>query len=166
MALYLNQQKINGQQLKVAVVLALASEDLSGQSSFAEAAETGDKPKAMTVSMVIRYKQAADLTAMLGLAEAKDSVGERVIYNVVNDTARAMGIRRVRFQGDLNVRENDGNQMWNVSFKLSEMRSVPEIKEARTAPQAVTDQPPTVPTVAAQQGFAGVLDYVAKATAL
>lgn len=149
MSLYLSNQKINGHNLKVSASLELASEDNSGQSSYTDAAETGDKPKKLNVSLEIRFADVQYLSALIVLAEAKTVVGERVVYNVMNPTAQAMNIRRARFAGNVSVAEDDSLKRWKVSFKLHEVESVPELKEARSEAKPVTDLPPTGTTVAA-----------------
>lgn len=172
MSIFLNQQKINGSAIKVAATLPLSSADMSGQSSYAETAETGDKPKQLTITLQIKYNNAKDLSALIVLAEAKNDVAERVIYSVVNNTAKAMNIRRVRFEGDLMVREDESTKLWNVSFKLIEVKSVPEVKEARLPAPPVADQTATgtpvapvatqaaAPTVAELATFEGVLKFI------
>lgn len=149
MTVALNGIKIKGSNLKVAATLPLAGEDISGQSSYAAMAETGDKPKALSVSLDIAYKNAADLTDLVNLAEAKNDKGERETYQIINATAKAMTIRQVRFQGDFLAREDDSTELWHVAFKLTEIKSVPEIKEARQTAQTVTDAAPEGETVEA-----------------
>tara|TARA_R110002050_G_scaffold57423_3_gene128959 strand:+ start:99460 stop:99999 length:540 start_codon:yes stop_codon:yes gene_type:complete len=145
--LHLNRTKIKGSDLKISATLPLAGEDLSGQSSYATQAETGDKPQQLSVRMLITFKNSADLTELVTLAKAKNSSGERLTYDVLNDTAQAMAIRQVRFQGDLTVSEDETTRSWSVGFKLIEVKSVAEVKEARQQTQAVTDQAPTGETV-------------------
>ena len=140
MILLLGQNPIPGYNKKISATLAIAGEDMSGNSSFTPQAETGDKPKLITVSTNIKFENQSDLRLIVNLAEAKNDVDERKIYDIVNDTAKAMNIRQVRFQGDLSVREIDGHQAWSVSFKLIEYLSASEKKEARRAAKAVTEQ--------------------------
>jgi hypothetical protein len=145
--LALNGQKIKGSELKLSATLSLAGEDLSGSSSMSAQAETGDKPQALAVNMEIKYDNAKDLTDLLNLAKAKTDKGERVTYDVINDTAAAMAIRQVRFQGDISVREDASYELWKISFKLVEQRSVAEITESRQEANKVTDQTSTGTTV-------------------
>ena len=170
--LLLNKTKIKGSDLKVSATLPLAGEDLSGQSSYATQAETGDKPQTLNVSLRIKFDNADDLTALVTLAKSKNAVGERQTYDVINDTAAAMVIRQVRFQGDLTVREDESLKLWQVAFKLIEVKSVAEITESRQQAQPVTDQAPTgetvqpvdtaVPEVAELSTFENVLAFVEK----
>lgn len=138
MSLVLNGQKIIGHDIKVSATLPIAGEDISGQSSYSDSAETGDKPKQITVNMQIRFNQAESLTALVNLAEAKDSIGRRETYTIQNQTAEAMRIRKVKFQGDMSVREDESLQLWRIAFRLSEVRSVPELIESRQQAQPVT----------------------------
>ncbi len=145
--LALNGQKIKGSELKLSATLSLAGEDLSGSSSMSAQAETGDKPQSLSVNMEIKYSNAQDLTDLLNLAKAKTEQGERVTYDVINDTASAMSIRQVRFQGDITVREDASFELWKVSFKLVEQRSISEVTESRQEASTVTDQAPSGETV-------------------
>jgi hypothetical protein len=145
--LALNGQKIKGSELKISATLSLAGEDLSGSSSMSAQAETGDKPQSLSVNMEIKFDNAKDLTDLLNLAKAKTERVERVTYDILNNTAEAMAIRQVRFQGDITVREDATFNLWKVSFKLVEQRSVSEIAESRQEASPVTDQAPNGETV-------------------
>lgn len=143
MSIHLNGTKIPGHNQKVSVQLNLAGEDMSGQGSYTPQAETGDKPKEISVSTSIRFVDEADLTRLITLAEAKNASDERMIYNVINTTANAMSIRQVRFQGSVQVREDESLKLWLISFNLIEYRSVSEKKQARAAGKTVGTQTPT-----------------------
>jgi len=140
--LHLNNTKIEGSELKVSATLSLAGEDISGQSSQTAIAETGDKPKQLSVSLLVKFIDIKNLAKIVALAETKNDKGERENYNIVNNTAEAMNVRKVRFFGDVSVREDESLKLWRVSFKLSEVQSVAEAKEARQVEQPVTDQKP------------------------
>ena len=145
--LALNGKKIKGSEVKIAATLSLAGEDLSGSSSMSAQAETGDKPQSLSVNMEIKFDNAKDLTDLLNLAKSKTERAERVTYNILNNTAEAMAIRQVRFQGDVTVREDATYNLWKVSFKLVEQRSVSEVAESRQESTPVTDQAPNGETV-------------------
>lgn len=138
MSLVLGGQKIIGHDIKVTATLPIAGEDISGQSSLSDSAETGDKPKQIAVNMMIKFNQADALTSLVNLAEAKDGVGRRETYTIQNPTADAMRIRMVKFQGDMSVREDEELHLWRIAFRLSEVRSVPELVESRRQSQPVT----------------------------
>lgn len=150
MSIILGTQKIKGHDLKISSTYTLASADLSGQTSYTDTAETGDKPKQLSVRLNILFKEMDDLKAIINLAESKDAAGNRTVYTVVNQTATAMGMRQVKFEGDVSVGEHDSLQQWSVSFKLTEVRSVPELKESRQEAKAVIDQVATGDTVQAE----------------
>ncbi len=139
MSLHLNSQLVRGHDLKVSATLPLAGKDISGESSYSDTAETGDKPKQLNISLQIKFNEAEALGALVSMAEAKDSAGRRVNYNIINRTAEAMRIRLVKFEGDMSVREDESLELWRVTFRLNEVRSVPEKVEARQAPAPVTD---------------------------
>lgn len=145
--LSLNKTKIKGSELKISATLSLAGEDLSGSSSMSAQAETGDKPQTLSVNIEIKYDNANDLKELCNLAKAKSEKGERITYDIINETASAMSIRQVRFQGDITVREDASYELWKVSFRLVEQRSVSEITEARQEAAEVTDQAPAGETV-------------------
>jgi len=136
----LNGVKLPGHGLHVAANLQLASEDLSGNSSSTASAEKGDKPKTLTVRFSIKFKDAADLRRVVALAEARDGKTQRTVFTIVNDTAQAMGIRQVRFDGEFGVMEQYNLRQWDVNFNLAEFRSVPEKKQERAAAKAVSAQ--------------------------
>ena len=140
--LYLNKTQIKGHDLKVAATLPLAGEDVSGQSSLDAVAEGGDKSKQINVKLQIKYIDAATLSELVNLAEDKTDKGERIVYDIVNNTANAMNIRKVKFNGEVSVREDESLHLWRVGFKLTEIKSVSETKEARQTPQDVVDQKP------------------------
>lgn len=141
MTLALNGTEVLGHEMIVSATLPLAGEDISGNSSAAAQAETGDKSKNLSVNMLIRYVNHSWLTSLINLAEAKNDTGERATYTIINHTAKAMNIRQVRFLGDVSVREDGSLDVWRVSFRLTEVKSVPEVKETRQTDQPVTDIP-------------------------
>jgi len=147
MSLHLNAQKINGSSLKLSVSLTCAGDDLSGSSSMAASAETGEKPKKISVNCLIKFINANDLTDIVVLAEAKNNIGNREIYRVKNDTTAAMKVRKVKFEGDVSVIEDESLELWRVSFKLIEVQSIPELVEQRIKKQLVADISPAAKTV-------------------
>ncbi|UOA08621.1 hypothetical protein [Methylobacter sp. S3L5C] len=140
MSIHLNGTKIPGYGQKVSVDLSLASEDMSGNSSHTPKAEKGDKAKSLKVQLTIKFSDEADLKSIVTMAEAKNSSGEREIYNIINQTANAVGMRKVNFTETLSIKENDGTEDWSINFSLTEYESVPEKKEARQAEKKVQSQ--------------------------
>ncbi|MGZ5053572.1 MAG: baseplate complex protein [Methylobacter sp.] len=141
MSLHLNGTKVPGYNQKISIDLKFPSEDMSGNGSATTKAEKGDKGKTLKMTTLIRYVDADQLSLLTNLAEAKDSNGERVRYQIVNDMANAMNMRQGFFDESCSVKENDSTQDWTVNFTLSEHQSVPEQKEARKTEKKVTEQP-------------------------
>lgn len=131
MTLLLDGQKIQGKRMKVTANLRIEADDMSGQTSGTEKAHKGFKPKTLTVSLMIPYKDATDLRALMSLAEATAGGGQLKTYRVVNDTAAAFGIRQVQFAEGVSAREDDTLAQWVVQFTLSEKLSNPERVEGR-----------------------------------
>lgn len=149
MSIHLSGVKIPGFQQKLSVNLKLKSVDTSGESSYTPRAEAGDKPKTISVSTQIRYIDDDQLSLIIRLAEAKNGNDERSIYNIINNTANAMGIRQVKFDGDVQVREDGSLNLWTVTFELTEYNSVPEKKAQRKAEKKVQEQAPAGSAAAA-----------------
>lgn len=140
MSLYLNGVKIPGYNQKVSANLRLESVDLSGKTSYTPRAETGDKPKSVGVALQIKFADAAQLKLIVQLAEAKNDKDERVVYHILNRTANTFGMRQVKFEGDVQAREDQSLELWNVTFELIEYRSTAEKKEQRAAAKQVNEQ--------------------------
>lgn len=131
MTLMLDGQKVVGKRMKVTANLRIEADDMSGQTSGTEKAHKGFKPKTLTVSLMIPYKDKADLRALMSLAEGTAGGGQLKTYRVVNDTAAAFGIRQVQFAEGVSAREDDNLAQWVVQFTLSEKLSNPERVESR-----------------------------------
>jgi hypothetical protein len=148
-SLVLGGKKIIGHDIKLSATLPISTEDISGQSSYSDSAETGDKPKQLAVNMMIKFDQMSALSDLVTLAEAKDEIGRRSTYGIQNQTAEGMRIRLVKFQGDMTVREDESLKLWRIAFRLSEVRSVPELVESRQQSQPVTADTATGDVVSA-----------------
>ncbi|MHC6223474.1 baseplate complex protein [Pseudomonas sp. X10] len=140
MTLLLDGEKIRGKNLKVTGNLRIESEDMSGQTSNTDTAHKGFKPKTLTVTLLIRFADAADLRTLMRLAEATASGGQLKTYRIVNDTAAAFGMRQVQFSDGVNAREDDFLKAWRIQFTLTEKLSNPERVEKRRASNAVGTQ--------------------------
>lgn len=162
MSIYLSGTKIPGYNQKISSRLNLAGEDMSGQSSYTSQVETGDKPKEVTVYTEIKFNDAQDLTDLVNLAEARKSTNERVIYNILNNMANAMGIRQVVFQGTLDVHEDDRLNLFIVNFSLIEYASIPEKKEKKQAGKDVSYQDSTGTPVAATSASPAAIEASVK----
>lgn len=140
MTLLLDGQKVQGKRMKVTANLRIEADDMSGQTSGTEKAHKGFKPKTLTVSLMVPYKDATDLRALMSLAEATAGGGQLKTYRVVNDTAAAFGIRQVQFAEGVSAREDDTLAQWVVQFTLSEKLSNPERVEGRRKSSSTTAQ--------------------------
>jgi len=140
MTMLLNGEQVLGKNLKVSANLRIESDDLSGQTSNTETAHKGFKPKTLTVTVTIRYLDAAQLRSLMSLAEATESGGQLRTYRVVNDTAAAFGVRQVQFSDGVSAREDDILSAWRVQFTLSEKLSNPERVEKRRDGATVNQQ--------------------------
>ncbi|MBJ2219612.1 baseplate complex protein [Pseudomonas sp. MF7453] len=149
MTLLLDGQKINGKSLKVTANLRIESVDLSGQTSNTDSAHKGFKPKALTVSLLIPYRDRQHLVEIMRLAEVTAGGGQLKTYRVVNDTAEAFGVRQVIFSDTITVREDDNLAAWRVQFTLTERLSNPERVETRRPDKNVQQQGGTGVSVAA-----------------
>jgi hypothetical protein len=137
--LMLDGYSLPGFGLMVQGALQIKNEDLSGETSSTSTVNKGVKPKTFTVSLRVKYDNAADLKQLTAKAEARDSGDRMRVYACVNDTVNAMGVRQVQFTERFAVNESDGPRCWDVSFTLREFQSRPEMVEQReSAPKAVT----------------------------
>ena len=149
MILALDGTSIEGYDHKVTCDLPMPDEDLSGKSSSTAAAEGGIKPKRLRVSLNIKYENADHLADLVLLATDQNEDGARKRYDIVNKTAEAFNIRKVRFTERFNAQELGDIQAWAVSFVLVEHVSVQEKVEQRR----IQSQEPEVPV--ADQSTAG-----------
>lgn len=136
----LNGQKVPGHDVKVRANFRLEDKDLSGMSSATDTAEGGIKPQTLSVSLIIKFDDKADLTRLIAMARAIDEAGKRMVYDIYNESANAGNIRKVRFTENFNYTEADSQRKWNVSFTLRECESVPEKIEQRQEQPAATEQ--------------------------
>lgn len=140
MTLLLDGQKINGKSLQVTANLRIESGDLSGQTSNTDSAHKGFKPKALTVSLLIPYRDRQHLVDIMRLAEATADGGQLKTYRMVNDTAETFGVRQVVFSDTITAREDDRLAAWRVQFTLTEKLSNPERVETRRPVGNVREQ--------------------------
>lgn len=140
MTLLLDGQKVNGKSLKVTANLRIESADLSGQTSNTDSSHKGFKPKALTVSLLIPYRDQTHLVDIMRLAEATADGGQLKTYRVVNDTAESFGVRQVQFSDTVTAREDDSLSAWRVQFTLMEKLSNPERVETRRPENQVQQQ--------------------------
>ncbi|MEZ9762731.1 adenine glycosylase [Vibrio splendidus] len=125
--------------LRISVRQQLAGQDMSGQTSATDQAETGTKGKILTIKGVIPFSKSQLLTNLFSMAEALEN-GSRHIYRISNKTAEAMKIRQAKFQGAIRADEQDTHRQWSVSFELIEHLSVPERVEQRQPDKPAAQQ--------------------------
>ncbi len=164
MTLLLDGQKVRGKGLKVTANLRIESEDMSGQTSNTAAAHKGFKPKSLTVSLLIPFRDSAHLTQLMSWAEATAPGGQRRTYRIVNDTAEAFGVRQVEFSDNLSAREDDSLAAWRVQFTLSEKLSTAERVETRRPKNPVKQQSAPGQAVSAPTSDDGAGDQPAELT--
>lgn len=105
------------------VSMELTGKDMSGQSSSTDFAETGTKAKKLRYSGLCLTPSA--FKAVYEASIKTDETGKRHIYRINQNTANALKIRQVRFQGEM---KSNGD---NVFIELTEVLSIPERKEQR-----------------------------------
>ena len=164
MTLLLDGEKVQGTNQKVTASLRIESDDLSGQTSNSDTAHKGFKPKTLTVSLLIRFRDESQLRDLMRLAEATESGGQLKTYRIVNDTAAAFGVRQVQFSDGVSAREDDVLCAWRIQFTLAEKLSNPERVETRRAGKAVAQQ--SAPGQAVATAGTGGADSTEQPTAL
>ncbi|MBJ2145320.1 adenine glycosylase [Vibrio sp. IB15] len=137
--LTLNGTQLPLKNLRISVRQQLAGQDMSGQTSATDQAETGSKGKILTVKGVVPFTKSQLLTNLFSMAEAQDN-DARQIYRISNKTAEALKIRQVKFQGAVRADEQDSHRQWSVSFELVEHLSVPERVEQRQPDKPAAQQ--------------------------
>ncbi|RRV08091.1 DNA-binding protein [Pseudomonas sp. v388] len=140
MTLLLNGEQIIGNRMKLTANLRIEADELGGQTSGTEKSHKGFKPKTLTVALTVPYKGLENLRTIMRLAEATEAGGQLRTYRIVNDTAKAFGIRQVTFSDGVSAREDDSLAQWIIQFTLSEKLSNPEKVENRRASNSVTSQ--------------------------
>lgn len=115
----------------------LPDEDQSGQSSSTNSSEKGIKPKKLNISGLIEYSTPDRLSRLIELSYQTESGGAKKLYRVANATANVINLREAVFSGKISVSPHSSLLAWQVSFTLSERKSVPEKREARAQKRAI-----------------------------
>lgn len=115
----------------------LPEEDQSGQSSSTNSSEKGIKPKKLSVSGLIEYSTPDRLSRLIELSYQTERGGAKKLYRVANATANVINLREAVFSGKVSVSPHSSLLAWQVSFTLSERKSVPEKREARAQQRAI-----------------------------
>lgn len=122
----------------------LPEEDQSGQSSSTNRSEKGIKPKKLNISGLIPYSNSDSLSRLIELSYQTESGGAKKLYRVANATANVINLREAVFSGKVSVSPHSSLLAWQISFTLSERKSVPEKREARAQQQAIENGDQTV----------------------
>lgn len=122
----------------------LPEEDQSGQSSSTNRSEKGIKPKKLNISGLIPYSNPNSLSRLIELSYQTESGGAKKLYRVANATANVINLREAVFSGKVSVSPHSSLLAWQISFTLSERKSVPEKREARAQQQAIENGDQTV----------------------
>lgn len=115
----------------------LPEEDQSGQSSSTNSSEKGIKPKKLSVAGLIEYSTPDRLSRLIELSYQTQIGGAKKLYRVANATANVINLREAVFSGKVSVSPHSTLLAWQISFTLSERKSVPEKREARAQQRAV-----------------------------
>ena len=115
----------------------LPEEDQSGQSSSTNSSEKGIKPKKLNVNGLIEYSTPDRLSRLIELSYQTENGGAKKLYRVANATANVINLREAVFSGKVSVSPHSTLLAWQISFTLSERKSVPEKREARAQQRAV-----------------------------
>lgn len=130
-----------GKNINISASAEFDRKSLSGQTSSSAVAAKGNKPKKVSVSMVIDTRKAENLTKLLEMAEALDEKNNPIIYTVADPQCQAMNIRQVIFNSGVNSKKDGTLEVYNVNFSLLESNSVAEKKEEREKAKAVPATP-------------------------
>ncbi len=122
---------VPGKDLRVQASLDLPDKAMDEFGSGTDTVAGGSAPKKLSVALRLPFTGIEELRALLSIAEAVDDTGDRLVYDVVDMTARAYNIRQVAFTGTVAAKEMDDLQAWNVSFTLIERRSIAELRDGR-----------------------------------
>lgn len=114
----------------------LPEEDQSGQSSSTNSSEKGIKPKKLNINGLIEYSTPDRLSRLIELSYQTEKGGAKKLYRVANATANVINLREAVFSGKVSVSPHSTLLAWQVSFTLSERKSVPEKREARAQQRA------------------------------
>lgn len=125
----------------------LPEEDQSGQSSSTNSSEKGIKPKKLNVSGLIPYSMSDNLSRLIELSYQTESGGAKKLYRVANATANVINLREAVFSGKISIAPHASLMAWQISFSLSERKSVPEKREIRAQQRAAENGEQTVEAV-------------------
>jgi hypothetical protein len=129
--------------ITVSITASFERKDLGGQSSSTAVSSAGNKPKKISVGMLVPVEKARFLAKLLQMAEAVGSDKNPVAYTIADSLCSAVQIRQVIFCGDVRTKKSDSLQCYDVSFSLQEFKSVAEKKEERENEKTTREAPKT-----------------------
>ena len=136
----LNGQRVPGHEQEVSMEMEIAGEDLSGYGAVTADADTGHKPKHITIKTKVKFSDEYQLSAIMQMAESVDENGERTVYTLVSNLTDAINMRQGIFKGSVRAVPDGTIKRWNVQFTLKEHRSVAEkTQEQNTDTSQVAD---------------------------
>lgn len=135
--LALDGESIILKNLSISAEYDLPEEDQSGQSSSTNSSEKGIKPKKLSVNGLIEYSTPDRLSRLIELSYQTEKGGAKKLYRVANATANVINLREAVFSGKVSVSPHSTLLAWQISFTLSERKSVPEKREARAQQRAI-----------------------------
>lgn len=125
----------------------LPDEDQSGQSSSTNSSEKGIKPKKLNIAGLIEYSTPERLSRLIELSYQTESGGAKKLYRIANATANVINLREGVFSGKISIAPHQSLLAWQISFTLSERKSVPEKRETRARERAQENGDETVDAV-------------------
>lgn len=125
----------------------LPDEDQSGQSSSTNSSEKGIKPKKLNISGLIEYSTPDRLSRLIELSYQTEGGGAKKLYRIANATANVINLREGVFSGKISIAPHQSLLAWQISFTLSERKSVPEKRETRARERAQENGDETVDAV-------------------
>lgn len=125
----------------------LPDEDQSGQSSSSNSSEKGIKPKKLSISGLIEYSTPDRLSRLIELSYQTEGGGAKKLYRIANATANVINLREGVFSGKISIAPHQSLLAWQISFTLSERKSVPEKRETRARERAQENGDETVDAV-------------------
>ncbi len=126
-----NNFTVPGKNLNVSVAINLTRKELSAQGSSTQTASTGDKPAKVKISLQLALTERHKYRELLEIAKAKNSAGDPVVYEIVDEICYDHSIMQVIFTGKISCKKDNSLRCYNISFALQEFNSVAEKREKR-----------------------------------
>lgn len=128
-----NGQKLTvpGKNIKIVLTQEFDRKELSGDGSGSDFATGGNKPKTISVSLILPDDKEPELRNLFAFAEALNKDGDPVEYTVADRLCQALNIRKVIFVDSIKVEDSDSLRAWNVSFMLRDSANTAALREER-----------------------------------